>query len=196
MHRLADAPSVKKTQIRGQANVLHASSSDQLFRIAAQHSPVPGGGRCARCGFVYTDELIDCPTLRCVRKEFDRRGEFSITSHPRPGSAAADSRVEAREQRPCQANPALWDMDQTSHRGALAAIGVCNACPLLTMCQIAAAQEFATGRPPSSMIWAAIPYDEVGTEIRLDFLKEFIARRDGRSSSVKRTSPQRSGAAA
>lgn len=196
MPRLADAPRVKGTQIRGQTDVLHASSSDQLFRIAAQHSPVSGGGRCARCGFVYTDELIDCPTLRCVRKEFNRRGEFSITPHPRPVSAPADSRVEARAQRPCQENPALWDMDQTTHRGALAAIGICNDCPLLTMCQITAAHEFATDRPPSSMIWAAIPYDEVGTEIRLDFLKEFIARRDGRSSSVKRTSPQRSGAAA
>ena len=196
MHRLADAPSVKKTQTRGQTNVLHASSSDQLFRIAAQHSPVSDGVCCARCGFVYTDELIDCPTLRCVRKEFNRRGEFSITPHPRPASAAADSRVDSREQRPCQANPALWDMDQTTHRGALAAIGTCTACPLLTMCQIAAAHEFATGRPPSSMIWAAIPYDEFGTEIRLDFLKEFIARRDGRSSSAKRTSPQLPGAAA
>ena len=196
MPRLADAPHVKKIQTRRQANVLYASSSDQLFRIAAQHSPVPGGGRCARCGFVYTDELIDCPTLRCVRKEFNRRGEFSITPHPRPLSTAADSRSEARNQRPCQANPALWDMDQTTHRGALAAVGTCNACPLLTMCQIAAAHEVATGRPPSSMIWAAIPYDEFGTEIRLDFLKEFIARRDGRSSSAKRTSSQQSGTAA
>lgn len=80
MPRLADAPHVKKIQTRGQANVLHASSSDQLFRIAAQHCPVPGGGRCARCGFVYTDELIDCPTLRCVRKEFNRRA--SSRSHP------------------------------------------------------------------------------------------------------------------
>lgn len=196
MHRLADAQNVKKIQTRSQTNALNTSSSDQLFRIAAQHSPISSGGRCALCAFVYTDELIDCPTLRSVRKEFNRRGEFSITPQPRTESVAGNSSEDSHASQPCQTNPALWDMDQTTYRGAVAAIDTCSTCPLLTMCRSATAHEFATGRPPSSMIWAGVPYDEVGTEIRINFLKEFITRRDGRPKSTRRTTSHRSGAAA
>lgn len=191
MNRLVDATSVRQHK-RPKTSRLTASTLDRLFRIAAQHAPVSGGGRCARCGFTYAESTDDCPILRATRKELTRRGEVAITTlaQTSPTSGVANS------QRPCLSNPALWDTDQAPYRGIVRAIELCAACPLLAICRETAAEDRSNGRPPSSMVWAGIPYDSDGDPIQIGGLKGWVGRREGQANFNAARSSRVTGAAA
>lgn len=169
MNRLIDAQGVRASKRTEQRQRPYSMAVDSLFHAAAQHSPVRGGGRCARCGFTYTSQVTECPALRAVRRELQRRGAFQANP-VKPGPA----------EKPCMVNSALWDIDQTNYQGALKAIDGCSGCPMLTMCTTAVADNCASGKPPRSMIWAGTPYDEFGNAIGIGQLRKFFGIRDGR----------------
>jgi hypothetical protein len=175
MNRLVDATSVRQHK-RTKSNPLTASTLEQLLRIAAQHTPVSGGGRCSRCGIIYAEGTTLCPTLKSIRQELTRRDEFSVTPFAQPSTPSGVS-----AQRPCLSNPALWDTDRAPYRVIVRAIELCAACPLLTMCRETAEEDRANGRTLSSMVWAGVPYDGEGDRIQLHALRGWVARREGQA---------------
>jgi hypothetical protein len=174
MDRLVDASGVRAPKRPGRHLRIDSMTVDALFRVAALHSPVRGGGRCGRCGFTYTNKVTECPALRSTRRELQRRGAFPAISR------ASGPTEHDTGQEPCRVNSSLWDIDQTNYQGALKAIDGCAGCPMLAMCKAAVARDFEAGSPPSSMIWAGVPYDQFGNAIAVGQLRKFFGNRDGR----------------
>lgn len=93
---------------------------------------------------------------------------------------------------PCAAQPSAWDLDAGQLGQWLQAIRTCLDCPVLQQCSRLRDQLYPQGNPsrpttgnPRSVIWAAVPYSEVGAPMTPTSLRRY-ARRTGRAGAPER----------
>ncbi|WP_157762655.1 hypothetical protein [Nocardia yamanashiensis] len=75
---------------------------------------------------------------------------------------AVHSATTSSKRPPCADDPSDWDLDVGTPETWRNAMRVCHDCPLLASCTQLVETFTARGDVPRAMIWAGVPYDNVG----------------------------------
>lgn len=142
----------------------------ELMQRAAAHHPNPSG-RCERCGFVYAENVQDCPQLRVIRRLLEARGMIPL-AQPEPGKAM------------CAGKPQSWELQGQNLAAWQRAKAACNECPLLKQCE----ESLRQGRIlPQDQIVAGKAFDYYGDLVSDQRLRAYAINR-GRKPRVYKTS--------
>ncbi|MGK2237522.1 MAG: hypothetical protein ACI9JD_000065 [Rhodococcus sp. (in: high G+C Gram-positive bacteria)] len=166
--------SIGDTRPHTKTSPLARHSTAKLRAMANTHT---GGGRCARCGFVYSAQMRRCPTLRNIATELESRGSAPMTQ-PRT------------DQGLCAGKGTGWTVNGNQSAPWKRAMAACSVCPLLAQCTADLENRLAAGETVREQIQAARLFTVDGREVLPEKVEEFAVAR-GRTKRSKKPSSTR-----
>lgn len=124
-------------------------TTNHLRAMALEHT---GRGRCPRCGFVYSGQVLTCPAARRIAAELESRGKAPVTQ-PRAGQGLCAGKGVGWTVRGKEAAP--WKR----------AMSACSMCPLLAQCEARLASRLAAGEKVREQVMAGRLFTVTGREI-------------------------------
>ncbi len=139
-------------------------TTSQLRAIALEHT---GRGRCQRCGFVYTGQVLQCPTARRIAAELESRGKAPVTQ-PHVGQGL------------CAGKGVGWTVSGKEAAPWKRAMAACSLCPLLAQCEAGLASRLAAGEKVREQVMAGRLFTVTGREIAANEVDAYAVARGRR----------------